>query len=88
MALSLELTDIFNCRFFVNRFPVCFNPHVRLFLVTPYSQFPAVLVTFTEEILKGKLYFLCGVYTLNDIPQALQKFGTGDSLGTKDGSKK
>ena len=25
----------------------------------PYLQFPADLVTFTEEILNGKLYFLC-----------------------------
>ena len=33
MALSLELTD--NCRFFLKRFPVCFNPFVLLFLVSP-----------------------------------------------------
>ena len=25
----------------------------------PNAQFPADLVTFTEEILNGKLYFLC-----------------------------
>ena len=35
MALSLELTDAFNCRFFLNRFPVCFNLFVLLSLVTP-----------------------------------------------------
>ena len=33
-ALSWELTDIFNCRFFLNRFPVCCNLLVALFLVT------------------------------------------------------
>ena len=27
----------------------------------PNPQFPADLVTFTEEILNGKLHFLCGV---------------------------
>ena len=27
----------------------------------PNTQFPADLVTFTEEILNGKLYFLCSV---------------------------
>ena len=27
------------------------------------SQFPAHLVTFTEEIFNGKLYFLCSVYS-------------------------
>ena len=27
----------------------------------PNAQFPADLITFTEEILKGKLYFLCRV---------------------------
>ena len=27
---------LFNCRFFLNRFPVCFNIFVFLFLVTPY----------------------------------------------------
>ena len=35
MALSLELTNTYNCRFFVKRFPVCFNIFVLLFLVTP-----------------------------------------------------
>ena len=34
LALSLELTDISNCRFFLNRFPVCFTLFVILFLVT------------------------------------------------------
>ena len=28
----------------------------------PNPQFPADLVTFTEEILNGKLHFLCSVY--------------------------
>ena len=33
----------------------------------PNPQFPADLVTFTEEILNGKLHFLCSVeYTNND----------------------
>ena len=36
MALSLELTDTFNYRFFLNRFSVCFNLFVLLFLVTPH----------------------------------------------------
>ena len=35
LALSLELSDTFFCRFCLNRFPVCFNPFVLLFLVTP-----------------------------------------------------
>ena len=35
VALRLELTDIFNCRFFLNRFPICCNPFVLLFLVQP-----------------------------------------------------
>ena len=35
VALSLEVTDIFNCRFFLNRFPACFNLSVLLFVVTP-----------------------------------------------------
>ena len=35
VALSLELTDIFNCRFFLIRFLVCFNLFVLLFLVIP-----------------------------------------------------
>ena len=33
MALSLELTD--TCRFFLKRFPVCFNLLALLFLVIP-----------------------------------------------------
>ena len=32
---GLELTDTFNCRLFLNRFFVCFNLFVFLFLVTP-----------------------------------------------------
>ena len=32
-----------------------------IFCTVPNPQFPADLVTFTEEILKGKLHFLCGV---------------------------
>ena len=36
VALHLELTDIFNCRFFLNRFLVCFNLFVVLFLKTPW----------------------------------------------------
>ena len=31
---TLELTDQFICRFFLNRFPVCFNHYVLGFLVT------------------------------------------------------
>ena len=31
---TLELTDHFICRFFLNRFPVCFNLYVLCFLVT------------------------------------------------------
>ena len=34
LALTLELTNTFNCRFFLNRFPVWFNLFVLLFLVT------------------------------------------------------
>ena len=34
VALSLELPEIFNCRFFLNRFPVWFNLFVLVFLVT------------------------------------------------------
>ena len=34
MASSVELTDTLNCRFFLNRFPVCFNLFVHIFLVT------------------------------------------------------
>ena len=34
VALSLELPEIFNCRFFLNRFPVWFNLFVLDFLVT------------------------------------------------------
>ena len=30
----------------------------------PNPQFPADLVTFIEEILNGKLHFLCNVYRL------------------------
>ena len=29
-----------------------------------FPQFPADLVTFTEEILSGKLHFLCSVYSV------------------------
>ena len=28
----------------------------------PYPQFPADFVSFTEEILNGKLHLLCSVY--------------------------
>ena len=36
MTLSVELTgSIFNCRLFRNRFPVCLNIFVFLFLLTP-----------------------------------------------------
>ena len=31
----------------------------------PNAQFPADLVTFTEEILNGKLNFLCSVAEIN-----------------------
>ena len=34
----------------------------------PYSQFPADLVTFTEEILNRKLHFLCRVKILVKVP--------------------
>ena len=30
-------------------------------------QFPVDLATFTEEILNGKLHFLCSVYTNEDV---------------------
>ena len=33
----------------------------------PNPQLPADLVTFTEEILKGKLHFLCSDNLLNDL---------------------
>ena len=33
--IYLELTDIYNYRFFLKRFPVCFNLFVLHFLVTP-----------------------------------------------------
>ena len=32
--------------------------------MSPNPQFPAVLVTFTEEIYNGKFHFLCSVYGL------------------------
>ena len=32
----------------------------------PISQEPVDLVTFSEEILNGKLHFLCSVYTQNN----------------------
>ena len=37
-GLSLELTTSCNCRFCLNRFSVCFNLFVLLFLVTPYAS--------------------------------------------------
>ena len=38
VALSLELTDTFKCRFFLNRFPECLNLFALVFLVTPCPQ--------------------------------------------------
>ena len=43
------------------------------------TKFPADLVTFTEEILSGKLHFLCGVMALGmkeifKDPSALNEF--------------
>ena len=40
----------------------------------PNSQFPADLVTFTEEIRNGKLHFLCSVYivVLGKIQRGIQ----------------
>ena len=34
---------------------------IRFSQTAQTAQFPADLVTFTEEILNGKLHFLCGV---------------------------
>ena len=41
--------------------------HIILHNSGTFLQFPADLVTFTEETLNGKLHFLCSVYssTLN-----------------------
>ena len=39
----------------------------------PNPQFPADLVTFTEEILNGKLHFLYSVYCTRNIVQYIQK---------------
>ena len=42
----------------------------------PNPQFPGDLVTFTEEILNGKLYFLRSAYSimpLTNFPLGLQK---------------
>ena len=36
------------------------------------AQFPADLVTFTDEILNGKLHFFCAVHELYDISVKLQ----------------
>ena len=35
MALSVELTDVLNCRFFLNRLPVYLNFFMFLFVATP-----------------------------------------------------
>ena len=38
-------------------------------------QFPADLITFTEEILNGKLDFLCSAYSFQGFPQVLRIWG-------------
>ena len=35
----------------------------------PNPQFPADLVTFTEEILNGKIHFLCSAKSVSAYPQ-------------------
>ena len=40
----------------------------------PNSQFPADLVTFTEEIGNGKLSFLCSVYNPSRILDFIHEF--------------
>ena len=40
----------------------------------PNSQFPADLVTFTEEIGNGKLPFLCSVYNPSRILDFIHEF--------------
>ena len=40
----------------------------------PNSQFPADLVTFTEEILNGNLYFLCNVASFAGSARAIHSF--------------
>ena len=44
--------------------------------MSPNPQFPADLVTFTEEILNGKLYFLCSVICVStyDLTMVLDLF--------------
>ena len=36
-------------------------------------QLPADLVTFTEEILKGKLHFLCSACSINGVNSSLAR---------------
>ena len=60
MALSLELTNTYNCRFFVKRFPVCFNIFVLLFLVTPCLVVALQLWIESNPIKKSvKTVFFC-----------------------------
>ena len=42
----------------------------------PYPQFPADLVTFTEEILNGKLHFLCSACHEDDLRTILMSGAT------------
>ena len=48
----------------------------------PNPQFPAALVTFTEEILNGKLHFLCSVIYFFVISIHLASF-FGNKLGNE-----
>ena len=58
MALSLEFT---NYRFFLKRFPGCFNLFVLLFLVTPYLVV-AVQLCMERIPIKEKLKTKLGRY--------------------------
>ena len=52
----------------------------------PNLQFPADLVTFTEEILYGKLYFLCSIYyrgVFRTLPNIYSKASLQKLLTTK-----
>ena len=73
MALSLGLTDTYNCRFFLKIFHVCFNLFVFIFLVTP-CLVVAVSLAFSESQLKENVNMplamatKCGQQKLLEIP--------------------
>ena len=61
----------------------------------PNPQFPADLVTFTEEILNGKLHFLCNDFCLRKCQKwEVQKYikrtivyGRGSEIYTQEGKR-